>query len=268
MKRFNTLLLLFFSLGLFAQDAPDFTVTDTHGVDHTLYEDYLDQGMTVVLDLFYVDCPPCNTLAPLLEPLYQAWGAGTADVQFISLTREPNDDDATVLAFEELHGTTWPAISADGGGPAALQPYTTGTWGTLIGYPTLIVISPDRSVQFDAWVSGDYPATIELLDDWITNTGATKPVSSIEDLENVGSFSISPNPVVDMINFEIELLQEETAKISVYNKLGQEIKNVYSGNLKAGLNTFSISTNELNSGTYYIKINMKGEQKMAPFVKL
>lgn len=248
--------------------APDFSVTDTHGNEHNLYEDYLNRGKTVVLDLFFVDCPPCNTLAPLLEPLYQDWGAGTAEVQFISLTSRDDDDDAKVLGFEQLHGTTWPAISAEGGGPEALQPYTTGTFGTLIGYPTLVVISPDGTVQFDAWIAGDYPGTINLLDEWIENTGATKPVTSIDELENVESFAISPNPVSNLTTLNIDLLNKEMTNISIHNNLGQEIKTVYSGTIPAGHQTFKIDTQELMAGTYFIKVIMDKKLKAEKFIKL
>lgn len=268
MKRMYTLFILFLSLGMMAQTAPDFTVTDTHGKEHKLYEDYLDQGKTVVLDLFFVDCPPCNTLAPLLEPLYQEYGAGTGDVEFISLTSEPTDSDAKVLAFEEQHGTTWPAISGDGGGPEAQAPYTDNSWGQFLGYPTLIVIAPDGSVQFDAWVDGDYPATIELLDEWIGNTGAMRPVSNVSDLQNVSSFSITPNPVANTAQLTLNLESEAQTSIAIYNTLGQQVKNIYTGSLSAGLQSIDMNTTELISGTYFIKVTMKGDSKMEQFIKI
>jgi len=268
MKVLYTSILIFFSFGLLAQMAPDFTVTDTHGNEHDLYADYLDQGKTVVLDLFFVDCPPCNTLAPLLEPLYQEWGAGKADVQFISLTSQNGDNDSKVLGFEEMHGTTWPAISAEGGGPETQQPYTTGDWGPFIGYPTLIVISPDGTVQFDIWINGNYPGTIDLLDESIESTGAAKPVSSIDELENVESFYISPNPVSNLASLSIDLLNQEQTNITIYNNLGQLVKTVYAGAMPAGQNSINIDTKDLIVGTYFIKVSMSKSEETEMFIKL
>ena len=268
MKRFNTLIILLFSFSLMAQNAPDFTVTDTHGEEHSLYADYLDQGKTVVLDLFFVNCPPCNDLAPLLEPLYQEWGAGTGDVQFVSLTSDPTDDDARVIGFEELHGTTWPAISAEGGGPDAQQPYTTGNFGNFIGYPTLVVISPDRSVQFDPWVNNNFPGTIDLLDDWIQNTGATKPVSNIIELDNVNTFTLSPNPIASEGTLTFDLKEQAETNIAIFNALGQKVKNIYTGSLNAGEQTLRMKTAELASGTYFIKVRMNDQSNMQQFVKI
>ena len=36
--------------------------------------------------LFFTYCPPCNAIAPLVEPLYYTLGGGNGDVEFISLS--------------------------------------------------------------------------------------------------------------------------------------------------------------------------------------
>ena len=269
MKRFHTLLLLFVSFGLFAQTAPDFTVTDTHGEEHSLYEDYLDKGITVVLDLFFVNCGPCNDLAPLLEPVYQEWGAGAGDVQFISLTGDPYNEDTNelVIGFEELHGTTWPAASNEGGGPEAQQPYEDNTFGEFIGYPTLVVISPDRSVQFDAW-GNNLDETIQILQEWIENTGATRPISNVIDLDNVNTFAINPNPVSNEATISLDLEKEVQTNIAIFNTLGQQVKNIYTGSLSAGAQSVEMTTAELVSGTYFIKVTMNDQSKMQQFIKI
>src|SRR5690349_5737231 len=74
------------SLPVFAQPAPDFTITDSHGAQHHLYADYLNQGKSVMIKIFFTTCPPCNSIAPLMEPLYQEWGAGDYDVEFFELS--------------------------------------------------------------------------------------------------------------------------------------------------------------------------------------
>jgi len=267
MKTIYTLLILLFAIGVNAQTAPDFTVTDTHGNEISLYEDLLDNGKTVVLDLFFVDCPPCNDLAPLMEPVYQAWGAGTADVEFISLTSRATDDDAKVIGFEEQHGTTWPAVSGEGGGPAAQDPYTTGDFGEFLGYPTLIVISPDRTVQFDAWGNGPSDAVV-ILDEWITNTGAEKPLVAVTDLDNVESFSIAPNPVSDIATLTFELNKVSQAQVQIFNTLGQAVMNLLSGSLSAGLQTIELNGADLPSGTYFVRVAMNDQVTMEQFTKI
>ena len=204
MNRLYTLLsfcLFIQFVGLSAQTAPDFTVTDSWGNTHHLYADYLDQGKTVVIKVFYVACPPCNAIAPHLEPLYQKWGGGAADVQFIELSILQSDSDAKVNTYKSSHSTTFPASGGEGGSVTAVQPYKDGTFGTYTGTPTFVVIAPDRTVNYD--VSGlNIQGTIAALDTAITATGATGVISATEDVDNKLPFTLRSNLVADVLILE------------------------------------------------------------------
>src|SRR6188474_978242 len=141
------------SLISFGQQAPDFTVTDTDGQVHHLYADYLNQGKTVMIKIFFTTCPPCNSIAPLMEPFYQEWGAGNNDVEFFEMSDKTFDVNSLVEAYSQNYNETFPAISMQGGSIAAVQPYKSGQFGQWFGTPTFIVIAPNGSVQFD--VSGN-----------------------------------------------------------------------------------------------------------------
>ena len=166
--------LLITSLHLASQTAPDFTVTDSHGQQHQLYADYLNQGKTVVLEVFFTTCPPCNLIAPLLEPLYQEWGAGDHDVEFIELSDKNFDTDELINAYQANYNETFIGVGFEGGSLAAVQPYKNGTFGPWFGTPCFIVIAPDGTLQYD--VDGPNPqATIDSIDVAIAGTGALKP---------------------------------------------------------------------------------------------
>lgn len=156
--------------------APDFTVTDSQGQQHRLYADYLNQGKTVVVKLFFTYCPPCNAIAPLMEPLYQSWGGGAGDVQFISLSTKNDDTGADVAAYKANHGHTFPGVGADGGSLAASLPYRNSTYGLFFGTPTFVVIAPDGTVNFDPR-GPSQAATIDSVDAAIAATGAMRPLA-------------------------------------------------------------------------------------------
>jgi len=184
------ILSLFVSLlsyyALDAQLAPDFTVTDVDGVEHTLYEDYLDQGTTVMIKIFFVACPPCNSIAPSVQNLYEEWGEGAYDVQFIELSNKVNDDNLDVTNYKNNHGLTFPSVSADGGSTTAQAMFTDGTFGPAFGTPLFIIIAPDGSVTFDPPFSGVSGA--------IAHTGATGEGTQQELFTN---FSLSvTNPAL------------------------------------------------------------------------
>ena len=89
MKRIFTLVL--FVLGgmtaSFAQDAPDFTFTDTQGVEHTL-SDALAENKVIVLDFFFVDCPPCIQWAPEIDQLIADYESTNVEIWALSDHKE------------------------------------------------------------------------------------------------------------------------------------------------------------------------------------
>jgi len=172
MKSTLLAVLLSCSAFLYAQTAPDFILTDSRGVQHVLYQDYLDQGQSVVLKIFFTSCPPCNAIAPDLQELYVEWGEGMHDVQFIELSDKSFDTDSRVNSYKDRHSSTIPAAGASGGSLDAVDPYSRAPIGPYFGTPTFVVIAPDGTYEFDV------PARIPDIDAAIARTGAEKPESN------------------------------------------------------------------------------------------
>jgi len=174
-----------------AQNAPDFTVTDTDGTTHKLYEDYLDQGTTVVLKFFFVDCPPCNSIAPHVQGLYEDWGEGAYDVQFMELTVRSRDDDNDVAGYKTRHSLTFPGISEDGGAADAVSPFVSGQFGDFRGTPSFAVIAPSGEVNYGTGGLGN-SGKIENLNEAIEETGAMgNPNSGGNNLPSVYALNVT-----------------------------------------------------------------------------
>jgi len=138
--------------------APDFTLTDVHGVTHNLYT-YLDSGYTVIVDFYAVWCSPCwaykNTGA--MENLYTQHGpAGYPDVD------SNTTDDVMVFAVEAdgnavacmygtgcntvgdwITGCPFPQISTDG----SANTQAINTAYSIAYFPTIYMICPDRIIR-------------------------------------------------------------------------------------------------------------------------
>jgi len=205
--------ILFTSLHLQAQQAPDFTVTDIDGQVHHLYADYLNQGKTVMIKIFFTTCPPCNSIAPLMEPFYQEWGAGNNDVEFFEMTDKTFDVNSLVEAYSQNYNETFPAISMQGGSIAAVQPYKSGQFGQWFGTPTFIVIAPNGSVQFDVSGNGNQ-GTIDAVDAAITATGAVKPGQQAPLAPN---FTITDNNGQPHNLYNDYLDQGKTVVLEIFN---------------------------------------------------
>jgi hypothetical protein len=162
MNKFLLFLLLIANSNIYSQLAANFTVTDTDGNTHRLFEDYLDKGKVVVMKLFFVNCPPCNSIAKSMQQKYVNWGAGNNNVQFIELTTKIGDKNPFVIQYKNMHGITFPSISSEGGSLNAIIPYTNGTYGPYTGTPTLIVIAPNKTLMYDV-LFNNLDAVIEMM---------------------------------------------------------------------------------------------------------
>ncbi len=149
----NILLLLFFfaTVSAFSTPAPNFTVTTSDNQTIQLYQNFISQGKVVVIEAFFIACPPCGTHAPLFQNLYtQMQAAHPGKVEFIMLSTQSGDINTSVASYKVSKGLTMPAAGFDGGSTTALQPYTSGQFGQFLGTPTFIVIAPNTGeVHFD-----------------------------------------------------------------------------------------------------------------------
>lgn len=151
MRPFFTILLFLFCLQqTFAQKkARDFKVTTTDKKAVELYKDFLNQGKLVVLKIMFVDCPPCNDIAPYISNLYKKYGSGKNKVEFIELSNKAWDADPAVIGYKLKYDLPCPSVSNDGGSVAAAALYSDNYYGSFYGTPTFVVIKPNGDVNFD-----------------------------------------------------------------------------------------------------------------------
>jgi len=66
---------------------------------------------------------------------------------------------------------------------------------------------------------------------------------------------IYPNPVRDNFTIEFEISKPKRIQISLYNVRGERIKNIYNDFTNSEKNSFTIETDNLLSGVYFIRID-------------
>lgn len=157
----STLVVLFaaitssFPSAMFAQGpnsivAPNIVLTDIDGVQRNMYS-YLDQGKTVVIDMFATWCAPCADVVPAVEAVWNLHGpSGDNTVQVLAIELDPSTNDEP--NWRNFFGITYPVIRD-------LNWNIFQTWHPQ-GYPTFAVICPDRSWQMLFQNIGSNPAPL------------------------------------------------------------------------------------------------------------
>ena len=159
-------LSIFFSIVAEAQlpngsTAPDWTLTDIYGNEHTLYS-YLDDGYTVVLDFSATWCSPCwdyHTSGELESLFIEHGPAGMANVS------DDTTDDMMVFMIEGDEETTLDELNGIGSG--TMGDWVTGTPYPIIDdhtitdlyelsfYPTIYTICPDRTISINGVIDAE-----------------------------------------------------------------------------------------------------------------
>lgn len=135
--------------------APDFTLTDQNGVEHTL-SDYL--GKKIILNFWASWCGPCKAELPLLQEYYLEQGANEEDLILLGVAN-PSDD---ALSREMDEDGLKEFIEDNGLGYPTLMDHTGVVFGSyaVSALPTTFFIDTDGSVV------GYFPGALneEILD--------------------------------------------------------------------------------------------------------
>lgn len=117
--------------------APDFTLTDQYGAEHTL-SDY--RGKVVFLNFWATWCPPCRAEMPDIQKLYESYGdAGEVVILAVATPGVSGEtDEAGVAAFLTEHGYTYPVVMDPTG--QVLSDYG------ISAFPTTFMIDREGSI--------------------------------------------------------------------------------------------------------------------------
>lgn len=77
---------------------------------------------------------------------------------------------------------------------------------------------------------------------------------------------IYPNPFNNQSRVNVFLNKDSKVKITVYNFIGEEIKHILSGNLRAGFHSINIDGSGFSSGVYLMKVKVDDQIKIKKFI--
>ncbi len=147
-------------------------------------------------------------------------------------------------------------VSVEGSGSVVLNPdggeYVTGT-------EVVLLASPASGWEFDGWsgdVTGkDNPVAVIVDEDkniTASFSNSTR-VSSMSGKE--AGFKIFPMPFTSHVTLEVNLTDETSLEIIIYDMYGRRVSRVAETNLPPGSHQITIDGTGLNNGSYILKVH-------------
>ena len=231
------------------QTVSNFTVVDTDGQTHTLY-DYTSQGKWVILDFFFDTCPPCQSTSQYFSELHEKYGCNSGDIICIAMNNG-SDTDAEVIAFENAYGGSSahaPAVSSEGGSGSVDNAFDPAA------YPTYCLIGADNTLKLDDIWPINSVSDFENAFSGISfnpTVMSCAPVG-INDSELSSDISIYPNPASENVNIEFNSTVSGNVTVEVYNIVGERL---YTNNLSAvtGTNMINLPVEAYDNGQYIVQ---------------
>lgn len=94
---------------------------------------------------------------------------------------------------------------------------------------------------------------------WSNFDSDNTPYTSVNEVENVNSISVYPNPFTNNFTLNITATQSENLNITLVDISGRLVKEINNEVVAAGAHTFTINTNNVQSGVYFVKIQNNNE---------
>lgn len=85
--------------------------------------------------------------------------------------------------------------------------------------------------------------------------------------ENSDDIQISPNPFNSTFELSVNLMQDEKARMVIYNPLGMKVKELKECNFSKGINKISFDCNDLAPGVYLLELNCGETRTVKRIVK-
>lgn len=121
------------------------------------------------------------------------------------------------------------------------------SWTPPVGFSNTIIVV-FRLTSADSTIIKDYTLLLR----------STPPTNSVTQTHaNINQLKVYPNPVHDNLHLSLRVPQTINSNISMINMLGQEVENIFSGNLPEGTYNFNKDI-KLPAGVYYIVVKGNG----------
>ena len=131
---------------------------------------------------------------------------------------------------------------------------TSGAWETLTFDPSDVAAATDIGQFVILFDPGQF-----TLDEYFFDNFEVSGVTSVNQLEELASFTAFPNPTQGVTNFQYELEKTANVSLSVFDATGKMVTQLVNGNQAAGPHHITWSAENQANGVYFYTMMIDGE---------
>ena len=94
---------------------------------------------------------------------------------------------------------------------------------------------------------------------WTNFDSDNTPYTSVNEISNLNNINLYPNPFTENFNINITAVASMKLNISLVDISGRIIKEVMNDNVTAGAHTYTVNTENIQSGIYFVKIQSNNQ---------
>lgn len=227
--------------------AQDFTASACNATTHSLFADHLDNDEVVIME-FFMTCASCLTAAQRISPMYDGL-----------LLDYPGMVNFWALAFTNSYTCTtvnnWVTTNSINAIPFDSGAVQVAYYGGF-AMPTVVVVAGSNhevlyNSNFDG-APGDTAAIHAAIDAYFATMGIEGANSNIK-------FSAYPNPTIDVLNLELNMVANAIVNIQMVDMMGKVVRNISNSELTTGTHQMQVQTSDLSNGIYFIRLDSNGK---------
>lgn len=253
-RKFLSIVLSIISLQSFAQKniniplANDFTIITSNHDTLNLYKT-LNEGKTVILDMFQITCGPCQTNTPIIDSAYKLFGSGLDNVVFWGISNA--DSNNAINQFKSAYNVDFQCAGIEGGGDSLIN-MLQDQMG-IFGFPNYAVICPtDKTMHWQI----NNPPTYHGFDSYVNNCKSAGIVQKTSSGDKV--VQVFPNPATEFVNIKINTDEIASFRIELLSNMGEKLKSQIYKREQGFENQIKFNLDGLKEGSYYLTIYQDG----------
>jgi hypothetical protein len=90
--------------------------------------------------------------------------------------------------------------------------------------------------------------------------------TSIEEIASLNSIQVMPNPFAGVATVSLELSENATVAINLFDISGRLVKNIANTNASVGHNQYTVNAADLSNGVYFVKTQIGSETKTVKLI--